>query len=187
MIFKIENGKPKITPEALFSIDLFKQIWERDNSPNKETASIEFAYIYHAIDHRSIFANVPLVQKNEVITRNLSPNKPLVIDNLILEAMSVYRSLTQTPIHRLYEGAVIASDKTAEYFTNVDYRAVDVNGRPLYNVRDVSAALEKVGKIRASLVDLLAEINKQDENNKSEIRGKVVPNIFDKGIARIND
>ena len=86
-LFKYEGYKVVISEEA-FALKVFRQIWNRDRSVNKDKAIMELGYIYFMVDPRSDYQY--LVDEDErskaIIEGEGLPNgwKP---DKAITEAM----------------------------------------------------------------------------------------------------
>lgn len=177
MIFDIQNNIPVITPEALFSIQVFRDIWDDDEDDNKYRAQKELAYVYHMCDSKSVFKNLSKADKKEAVTQELFSGV-FVESELIQEAIKTYKKLTETPALRLLRSSVNACDKLSEYFEEVDFLLKDGNGKALFTAKDVAINLEKVGNIRESLIKLEQAVQKEEEK-APKIRKGVTPNMFD--------
>lgn len=177
MIFDVINNLPVVTPEALFSVKVFKDIWDRDETQEKYRAQKELAYIYHTCDSKSVFKNLSKKDKKEAITQELFDGI-FVEDDLIQEGIKTYKKLTETPALRLLRSSINACDKLSEYFEDVDFLLKDGNNKPLFTAKDVATNLEKVGNIRESLIKLEQAVQKEEEK-APKIRKGVTPNMFD--------
>lgn len=180
MIFDVINNIPVITPEALFSIKVFRDIWDSDTTADKFKAQKELAYVYHMCDSKSVFKNLSKKDKKDAIVQELFDGV-FVEDELIQEAIKTYKKLTETPALRLLRSSIMACDKLSEYFEEVDFILKDSNNKPLFTAKDVAINLEKVGNIRESLIKLEQAVQKEEEK-APKIRKGVTPNMFDSDV-----
>jgi len=178
MIFDVINNVPIVTPEALYSLDEFRVLWDRDKTKDKSKAQKEFAYIYHMADPKSIYANLAKYNKKDVIIDDLFKGA-FVEDEEVLDAIKKYRELRETPALRLLKSSITACDKLSEYFENIDFTLKDLNGKLVYTAKDVAINLEKVGNIRESLLKLEQAVA-QEQEKAPKIRKGVTPGMFDR-------
>ena len=97
-------------------------------------------------------------------------DKKYVPDKDISEAIGFYKRLRETTSMYVLEKAKGAVYKLADYFDCIDFKETDDMGRPVYSAKDVSANLEKVGKIVESLDKLEDKVRKEIKTAEN-IRG----------------
>lgn len=168
-IFDLKEGKVVINPNKL-AVPIFKDIYERDKSKDKEKAFKELSYIYFLVDFKSPYDSYPDNIKEETIKRDIMKNSKWVPDELIVEAIKKYEEFQETPILRLIKSSKLSCDKLSDYFKNVDFTDTDDTGKLIYTAKDVVANLSSVGKVAESL-DKLEELSKKQLKKDTKIRG----------------
>lgn len=176
MIFDIRNNKPVVTPEALYSIPEIRNIWDRDTTDEKLTAQKELAYVYHMAEPKSVYSKLPRENKETEIINDIFGGKYRP-DKEVQLAIDKYKELRETAALRLLKSSINACDKLSSYFDDIDFVKRDDAGRPLYTAKDVASNLEKVGKIRESLIKLEQTVEKEEEQ-APKIKKGVTPNMF---------
>ena len=173
MIFDLENNEPKITILGIH-IPEFRVIWEADETPNKEVASQIIPYIYHMVDPKSPYAKLNLESREKTVRKDYINIEGWQPSQMVQEAMDKYKLLTTTHSMRLLEGALIAADKLADYFKNINFTDMSADGKPIYNAKDLAINLSKVGSIVTSLQELKAKVEKEQTEAPTR-RGNVNP------------
>ena len=168
-LFDLKNGNIVLNPDSL-ALPVFKKIWKKDKTKNKEKATQEISYVYFMCDYNSPYAVYPSLKKRGILVKDFMKDSKWKESKEILEAMEAYINFQETHTMRLMKAARSASDKLAGYFENVDFLKVDDKGRPLYTAKDVAINLEKVGNIVDSLDKLETRI-KQEIKTESRVRG----------------
>jgi len=100
-VFDIQNNNVFITPEAL-TIQVFKEIYDKDKSKNKDEASSIIAFIYHTCDPNSPYSDTPLEERDDRVIEEVCTKK-FKITPEIDEARDIYKSLIITPLEELLE------------------------------------------------------------------------------------
>ena len=142
-LFKYEGYKIVISEEA-FALKLFRQIWNRDRSVNKDKAIMELGYIYFMEDPRSDYQY--LVDKEER-SKAIMEGEGLPVnwkpDKVILDAMELYSSFKPTSA-LLLEDTRFAVDKVRIMLREIDLTKEDDKGRPVYTIDKVLSAIKQV-------------------------------------------
>lgn len=175
-LFNIKDGKIVITPDKL-AIPVFKQIYERDKSKNKEIAFKELSYIFFMVDFNSPYQSYPNDKKEKIIIEDIFKDK-WSPDKLVKEGGIKYTEFTDTAVIRLVRSAQNACDKLADYFNNVDYTLKDDNDKLVYTAKDVVLNLKNIGDISDSLSKLEEKI-KKDIKQTSKVRGGGEPGMYE--------
>lgn len=161
----------KVIPSAYtLTIKEFAKIGGRKN------AAKELSYVYHMCDHNSPFSVYDQdVRHAEVASSIFDVNwEP---DKYVKAACDKYEKLKETSAVKLLIAARSAVNKLKNYFEIVDLTAIDDNGRPIYQAKDLVANLSKMADVVAGLSKLEEQV-KKDEQSKSPNRGGVVVNKY---------
>lgn len=149
-LFKYEGYKVVISEEA-FALKVFRQIWNRDRSVNKDKAIMELGYIYFMVDPRSDYQY--LVDEDErskaIIEGEGLPNgwKP---DKAITEAMELYSRFKPTAA-LLLEDTRYAVDKLRKLLREIDLNQLDDKGKPIYTLNSITATIKQVPSLAKDL------------------------------------
>lgn len=169
-IFDISNGEVVLTPEAL-AIPSFKKIWDRDKSKDKTRALDEIKYVVFLCDPvKSPYKDIEEIEKAEIIRKDIFGESKWQPDEVIIEAMDKYTELRFTTTLRVLKSAKTAVEQLSNYFAEVDFKAKDTMGRPLYSANDLAANLSRVGNIVKSL-NILEEAAKKELSDSGRVKG----------------
>lgn len=179
------NDKMEATPNAYCrNIVEFDKIIRRDRgSPGdsqgrkKLQATKELTYIYHMCNFQSPFATYTNEEeRSEKVAKSLGLTdwKP---DDLVIEAQDKYKELTESDLIKLLKSAHSTVNKMRDYFDDIDFDKFDVNGKPVYQAKDVIAAIRDLGKLVSGLRDLKVEVEREQQSSGRN-RGDVVTNKY---------
>lgn len=179
-LFKYEGYKVVISEEA-FALKVFRQIWNRDRSVNKDKAIMELGYIYFMIDPRSDYQY--LVDEEErskaVIEGEGLPNnwKP---DKAVTEAMQFYSRFKPTAA-LLLEDTRVAVEKLRKLLRNIDLQETDDKGRPVYTLNAITATIKQVPSLAKDL-DEAERALASEMRNEGKMRGQGEKTIFEDNL-----
>lgn len=165
-IFQQVDNTIKISPEIL-QIPEFKALW--DSHKDKFIAHQEFCYIYYSTDLRSVYGNYPETVKESKIIKDYIQIKNWKPSSLVLKAIEKYKEIQETPNMRFLQSSKKALNSLTEYFNSIDFSQMDIQGRPIYKISEVTSALEKCGKVLESLDKLNEKVER--EMSVQKIRG----------------
>jgi hypothetical protein len=168
-IFAFKDGKVAIEPLNL-TIPEFKEIYDRDTSKDKIIAYIELCYVYHMSDFKSPYNNYDDKDKDHKIRYDYIKDPKWNPDNLILNAISKYKEINETPSLKLLKDCRKAIEKVRTYVSTVDMDEVDSKGNKANKITDLSKVISDVGKMVESL-DKIEERVKKEELNNTKVRG----------------
>ena len=178
-LFSFENFRLKISEEA-FTIKCFRDIWNRDNGTEKETAIAELGYIYHFADPRSDYQSIVDDKERSasiIKGEGLGKWKP---DKLIKEAIDYYKSLL--PIASLLlEDTRVAIDKVRKFLKEIDLNAMDNNGKPLYTINTVVSAIKQIPILIKELDEAERTLSK-DLKVSTKMRGNSEKSLMEDGF-----
>lgn len=179
-LFKYENYKVVVDPEAL-TLEPFKAIWEKDDSPDKAMATSELAYVYFMCDPRSDYMYIESKEErsNEIKTAEGLPQK-WKPDKTVKGAMDFYESFKPASA-RLLDATKAMADKLSRYLVDVDFKATDTNGKPIYTVNTITSTIKQI----PGLIKELHEVEKAMANDMEEggkMRGQGEKALFEDDI-----
>ena len=179
-LFKYEGYKVVISEEA-FALKVFRQIWNRDRSVNKDKAIMELGYIYFMVDPRSDYQY--LVDEDErskaIIEGEGLPNgwKP---DKVITEAMEFYSRFKPTAA-LLLEDTRYAVDKLRKLLREIDLNQLDDKGKPIYTLNSVTATIKQVPSLAKDL-DKAEKALASEMRSEGKMRGQGEKTIFEDNL-----
>lgn len=179
-LFKYEGYKIEISEEA-FALKVFRQIWNRDRTVNKEKAISELGYVYFMIDPRSDYQY--LVDEDErsraIIEGEGLPSdwKP---DKLVREAMEFYGRFKPTAA-LLLEDTRYAVDKLRKLLREIDLNEVDEKGRPIYTLNTITATIKQVPLLAKDL-DEAEKALASEMRNQGRMRGQGEKTIMEDSL-----
>lgn len=180
-LFKYEGYKVVISEEA-FALKIFRQIWNRDRSVNKDKAIMELGYIYFMVDPRSDYQY--LVDENErskaiIEGEGLPENwKP---DKVVIEAMQFYSSIKSTSA-LLLEDTRVAIDRVRQFLKTVDLGALDERGKPIYTISSITSTIKMIPQLIKDLDDAEKAIKADMQNTSGKVRGQKEKSLLEDGV-----
>lgn len=164
-LFSLDNNRVTYHPEAL-TIKEFKELWDRDKSPHKETAVEELSYVFYMTDYKSVYMSYDVSAREQKIIQDVITKKGWKADDKIKGAVNKYNELQQTPSMSLLKDAETALDKIRTYFRNVDITN-DEDGKI---TSTLISNIEKLGKVITSLAVLRGIVDKEISETR-KLRG----------------
>ena len=176
------NNQVTISEEA-YLLKPFKLIWDRDKSKDKARALAEMGYIYFMEDFKSDFSDIvdDDERKDEVkASVNLPPSWKE--DKIVNDAREFYRKRSEDIIPLLLlRDAKVVIDRMRKYFREVDFLAVDKNGKLKYDIDKVARVIERSGSILENLIKLEGMVKKEVQSKKDKVGSKRKA-IFEDGL-----
>ena len=179
-LFKYEGYKVVISEEA-FALKVFRQIWNRDRSVNKDKAIMELGYVYFMVDPRSDYQY--LVDEDErskaIIEGEGLPNnwKP---DKIVTEAMEFYSRFKPTAA-LLLEDTRYAVDKLRKLLREIDLNQLDDKGKPIYTLNSITATIKQVPSLAKDL-DEAEKTLASEMRSEGKMRGQGEKTIFEDSL-----
>ena len=168
-LFKYEGYKVVISEEA-FALKVFRQIWNRDRSVNKDKAIIELGYVYFLSDPRSDYQYIV----GEGLPSNWKPDK------VVTEAITFYKSLKSTSALLLEDTRAVIDNvrKTLRKFSFDDMEDKDrVNA-----IKSVASTIATIPKLIKDLDEAEKAVTSEMQNTSGKVRGQKEKSIFEDGI-----
>lgn len=126
------------------------------NNPNKD---------------KNPYLSYPLKDRERILIYDLFKNLKWKPDKKVKEAEKKYLEFMETQSLRLLKSSRKAVDNLSEYFEAIDFTKKDFEGKSIFNARDLTANLEKVGRIVESL-SKLEEVVIKEQTRKMTARGQ---------------
>jgi len=169
--------------EEAYNLKPFKKIWDRDKSKNKSRALLELSYVFFMEDFRSDYSDIlDEKERGAIVKKSLTFPKDWKEDKLVKDARDFYLERDKSVLALLFlKDAKIGVDKIRRFYRGVDLLALDKNGKPVYNISQLAAAIEKSAGILANL-DKLEEMVKKKLQKEAVVRGKQKKSIFEDGL-----
>lgn len=180
-LFELNNGVVTFAPQAIV-LKPFKDLWDRDKTKDKITATLELSFVYFFCDFKSDFIDIiDEKEREEEIKKILFPNKKWKSDSKIQEAINFYRTRSETVTTKLLENALSAVDKVSTYLSTVDLNDVDERGKPIHDAKKVADTIGSLDKLVESLGKIQDRVKKEREV-KERMRGNKEKKLFEDGL-----
>ena len=180
-LFKYEGYKVVISEEA-FALKVFRQIWNRDRSVNKDKAIMELGYVYFMVDPRSDYQYLvdedersKAIIEGEGLPSNWKPDK------MIIEAMKFYEGMKSTSA-LLLEDTRVAIDKVRKFLKEVNLEDTDDKGRPIYTINSITSTIKMIPQLIKDLDDAEKAIKADMQNTSGKVRGQKEKSLLEDGI-----
>lgn len=181
-LFDMINNQIVISEEA-YTLTPFKKVWERDKSKTKEVALAELAFIYFMEDFKSDFSDIVNEEDREAeVIHSTDLPKSWKEDVLVKEAREFYRKRSEeiTPLLMLKDAKIVI-DRMRDFYRNVDFLALDKNGKAKYDIDKVARVIERSAGILEGLVKLEQMVKKEVQSKKDKIGSKTKA-VFEDGV-----
>lgn len=179
-LFKYEGYKVVISEEA-FALKVFRQIWNRDRSVNKDKAIMELGYVYFMTDPRSDYQYLvdeeersKAIIEGEGLPSNWKPDK------IVTEAMQFYSRFKPTAA-LLLEDTRVAVEKLRKLLRDIDLQETDDKGRPVYTLNTITATIKQVPSLAKDL-DEAERALASEMRNGGKMRGQGEKTIFEDNL-----
>lgn len=179
-LFKYEGYKVVISEEA-FALKVFRQIWNRDRSVNKDKAIMELSYVYFMVDPRSDYQYLvdeeersKAIIEGEGLPENWKPDK------VVTEAMQFYSRFKPTAA-LLLEDTRVAVEKLRKLLRDINLEDTDDKGRPLYTLNTITATIKQVPGLAKDL-DEAEKALASEMRSEGKMRGQGEKTIFEDNL-----
>lgn len=176
-LFKYEGYRVVISEEAMM-LKPFKKLWDRDNSPNKNKALNELAFIYFYTDPRSDYQYITIpedrikaIKEGEGLPDTWKPDKD------VLKAIDFYDSFKPMSALLLDDSRKMIN-KLREYISNIDFNEKDDKGKPIYTMNSITSTIKQIPELTKTLNEAERMVN-QEMLEAAKARGSVELTILD--------
>ena len=110
------------------------------------------------------------------------------VDELVQEAIALYRKLSQTVIEKLYLQSLKSASDIGDYLENTGILLAerDRHGKPVTDISKITMAVQKVPKLMSDLKSAYKEVVKEQEDNENKKKGSKKFNTFEDGFDQGN-
>jgi hypothetical protein len=181
----IVEGTLVIPTEHALLIPPYCDIWDRDESPKKENAKRDFAYIELNCSYKKSnpFKGYSDDVRKEKVGKAVyrEDYATFVEDPLITEGMSLYKQLRAeaSPTLQYYLAAKSGAEKMMNWLDEFDMDEVDARGNPKYKPREITSALKDTYDVMKTLNALEEKVYEQIFESVRTKGGKEI-NYFEK-------
>lgn len=185
--FLFDNNKLTLNKEAILLIKEFAVLWEVSRNKIegdaqghlRKRAFREFTYMYLMYDWESPYKNFSDKDRHETSLDDSGLTNKQYNDELFKEACNKYVKIQDTRMLKLLQSMYKTIDELTLFLATVDLQERDIDGKPIFNAKQISDTIAGVGKTVTSLESVEAIVRKQKDGDKEKIRGDRKPGIFD--------
>lgn len=182
-LFVTDNGIV-IPDENTLLVYPFNEIWNRDQTPKKDIASAEFAYIEFLCSYTKSNPyigyddSIKELKVRENTQRSIPDWTP---DSLVLKAIEIYCEFRDdaSPTLRFYLANLEGAKKLQEYYKDIDLNERTKNGMPVNKASDVARGLSQASQVMTNLEALKTKVQ-QELFETNRIRANRTVNHFER-------
>lgn len=165
-----ENLEISISPEAAL-VKEFKALIDRDNTVFKKRCKKELAVVRLLSLYKSPYDKY---KSDEAKLEAAAKDFGIEIDSLVLEAIARYQDMVYGSdyIIRMIHAAKNATQKTENFFNNLDYSLVDKGNKPIYKPKEVLAAIKEVPIVLKGLEEAEQRVREGMKTKATISKGK---------------
>ena len=159
-LIEFDGMEFKIADEALL-VRPIRELFLKDKTKKKEEFWKKISYLWFMTDPRSSYMyltdpnlRAQEIKKQEGLGDDWEP------DELLVEAMDIYRMQSVTTASILLESMRKGVEQLRKFFSEFDLFAVDKNDRPIYQVSTMTAALKQIPELAKALSEAEKELAK---------------------------
>lgn len=179
-LFKYEGYKIVISEEA-FALKVFRQIWNRDRSVNKDKAIVELGYIYFMEDPRSDYQYlVDKEERSRAILEGEGLPETWKPDKLVQEAMQFYSRFKPTSA-LLLEDTRAVIDNVRKSLREFSFEDMDDKDR-VNAIKSVTSTVAAIPKLIKDLNEAEKAIRADMQNVTGKIRGQREKSLLEDGL-----
>lgn len=178
-LFKIEE-KIAFPNEETLLISPFKDIWERDSSPNKTYALEEFAFIEFmtSMKKSNPYRQYDEDRKYEVVVEAVITQENWEPDELVEEGIKQLKEFqtNASSTYSYYLAVKKAAENMKDFFSTVDVNERNERGTPVFKPREITSALNDTEKVLTNLKALEKKVEEElYESTKNRADKKISP------------
>lgn len=169
-LFDIDGeGKVVVNPDV-YSIPVFKEIWDRDKKKDKTQAVMDLGYIFWMTDYRSYISDITdLDEKHKEVVSLIDETNQYVPDEKVKTAMEIYKKDVPLSLGFL-DDVKAAINELRRYFRELNLQDIDDKGKPIHNANQVMNSIKSTGDLLENLEKLEIKVKKDMDMNNA-VRG----------------
>lgn len=180
-LIQIENFELQVAPEALL-IRPVRRLWNQDRSGRKEHFYQQMSYLFFMVDPRSTYSYIlDLDERSKAIIEQEGLPDNFKPSDLLVEAMRIYKEHTTTISQKLLNDALVAANTVGTFLRTVDLTEEDRNGKPKYQVSQITAALKNLEGIVTNIQNLQKKVDSEIQEG-GKARGAQDLTVGDMGL-----
>jgi hypothetical protein len=171
-LFEVVDSTVKINYN-LFGIDIFRAIYDRDNTSKKEKSYKEFCFIFYMADRKSPYSSSDPATKQAEIMKSVGLKN---IDDVVIQCMEKYLELQETSSSRMYYQIERSKDSLATLLKGKNDAGLTEN--------DLDMVLKLIDKFAKLVSDSnkIKDIIDKESNNVATIKGGGIKGIYEDGF-----
>ena len=180
-LISVENFELKVAPEALL-IRPIRRLWNQDRTGKKEHFYQQISFLYFMVSPQSSYSYIlDYNERSKTIIEQEGLPEDFKPSELLVEAMKVYEQHTVTVSQKLLKDALVAANTVGTFLRTVDLTEEDRNGKPKYQVSQITAALKNLDGIISTIQSLEKKVS-QELEEQGKARGTQELTVGDLGI-----
>ena len=181
-LFRYDNFKLTISEEA-YNIKPFRDIVNRDPSPDKQLAMLELGYVYFMVDPRSDYMYLTdTEERSNTIKAQEGLPEDWEPDELVVKALRAYELGSQTTTLLLLNDLRESLEKIRQFMKTLDLQDTDDKGKPKYPIQHVVGTW----KLIPSLITQFAETERaiiKELNSEGRMKANKMKKIGEDGFT----
>jgi len=183
-LFQMENWT-LVVSEEIWGLSAFNKLLQRDKTKDKIRANAEVLFIFYFCDIKSDYLMMPEDKRIEELKHDITELGPTwEVDNLVKDAIELYKKLSQTVIEKLYAQSLQSASDIGDYLEHTAALLAerDNYGKPTIDISKITMAVQKVPKLMADLKAAYKEVIKEQLDNDNKKKGSKKFNTFEDGL-----
>ena len=161
-LFNIVDGKVVLNTEEL-SIPLFKQIYEKDKTKDKQDAFNKISYIVFMYKWDSPYASIiDEKDRDRILKKDIFKIEDYKLDDITLQAIERFKQFQYSFSLQFLERNMLGAKKLMEFYEMINWTEVDKTGKFKYSDRSLASNLKEAGNILQSLEKLKEQVRKEE-------------------------
>lgn len=185
-VFIFESQKLIMNKEEILLVQEFADLWDTNRNKGdgdsrgteKKRAFKEFTYMYLMYDWESPYKNFSDVERKQTSKDDSGLTDKQLQDDKFLLACKKYQAIQDTQMMKLLKSAYRAIDEIRLFYETIDLQERDLDGKPIFNAKQLLDSLGGLGKTIES-VEKLEEVVKKQKEVGVKLRGDIEPGLFD--------
>ena len=181
-LIKYEDYQIKIADEALL-IRPIRRLFNADRSERKEKFLQQMSYMYFMVSPQSSYSYIfDTEERHKTIVEQEGLPEDFKPSEMLEEAMKIYKQHTTTVSQKLLNDALVAANTVGNFLRTVDLTEEDRNGKPKYQVAQITAALKNLEGIVSTIQNLQKKVDSELLEGQGKARGAQELTIGDIGL-----
>lgn len=180
----LEYTNYEVVPtEEAFLIKPIRELYNADKSKTKEKFMQQMSILYFMVDPRSSYNYIiDSEDRYKAILEQEGLPKDYKIDKKLQAAMDIYKEHTTTSSYLLLQDMKVAIEKVRQFLRDVDLKAVDDKGKPLYTINSVTTAIKQIPQLAKDVMEAEKVIAKEIEEQGRARGGNQNKTLFEDGF-----